>query len=199
MTRSILLEAIKARADDRGFVRTTIDELVADTGHSRSTVKRLLAQLVADRLIAMRVKDGHGGGIQIKVSTGSQPVHQPVHQPVQPVQTGHVFDQTPGPEGALGGLIGTSTGSSTGSRRAPAYRPIRPDETPVSNAELAYANDDPNAKWRRLSATLWEAPNGDAASVRSMTPALRLKLRVDENDDGTRNVEAIRAIRGIVE
>jgi hypothetical protein len=50
-----------------------------------------------------------------------------------------------------------------------------------------------------MNATLWIAPNGDAVSIRNMTPELRLTLRVDQNEDGTPNLEAIKALRGTMD
>jgi len=89
--------------------------------------------------------------------------------------------------------------SESTSNRGPAYRPTRSHETPESGAELMYTGDQENGQWIRLNATLWIAPNGDAVSIRSMTPELRLRLRVNENEDGTPNLEALKALRTIID
>lgn len=200
-----LHRTLQGRCDDRGYVRATLDDLAIDTGLSRSTIKRLLGDLVTAGLIRRRSKDGAGGGVLIRLETGSPTGSEPVQKPVQNEPVHHVVkNQTPSPEGALGGLVGptgstSSTGSSPPPARPVAYRPVRHDETTPGNAEFAYVGNDHELKWRRVSATIWEAPNGDWVSVRSMTLSLRMRLRVNENEDGTTNLEAIRAIRGIVE
>lgn len=60
--------AIKGHADDRGFARTTLADLTADTALSTSTVKRALAQLVAEGRIQKRSKQGGSGGLLLRIS-----------------------------------------------------------------------------------------------------------------------------------
>lgn len=203
LTGDCVFIALQAKADDRGYVRTTIDQLVNDAHLSRSTVKRSLSHLEHVGLIRRRVKDGRDGGLLIRLETGSETGSKPVQKPVQNEPVDHVFDQTPSPEGALGGLIGARetgpTGSPSTSGRGLAYRPVRPQDTPPSGAEWLYEEPGGDGKWRRVSATLWEAPNGDTVSVRSMTPELRRRLRAGEHDDGDDRLEAVRAIRGTLE
>lgn len=193
---SLLEKAIKARSDDRGFCRTTIDELVADTGMSRSTVKRLIQALVDNGRLERRVKDGNRGGLLLRISTGS-PTGSPTGS--QPVQTGSSHSASTRGAGPEGALSPPAVQAQPVHNRSTAYRPARPHEVPESGAELVYTGDDEHGHWKRLNATLWIAPNGDAVSIRSMTPELRLRLRVDQNEDGSPNLEAVRVLRGAME
>lgn len=195
----VLHRTLQRQCDDRGYVRATLDNLALDSGLSRSTVQRALTHLVTCGLIKHRHKDGRSGGLLIRLETCSKRGQETCSKPVQNDHSGHVVNKTPGPEGAMGGFVGDTKPVQSDHSRPAAYRQARPDEVPVSGAELVYTGDTSDGKWRRISATFWEAPNGDTVSVRSMSLALRTMLRVDENDDGTRNVEAVRAIRGIVE
>lgn len=202
MKDDTVLNALVAKADDRGILRTTVDELVADTGLSRSTVKRRLNQLSDTGLIVMRSKRGSLGGIQIKLPNGPQMVQQMGQQTVQNEPVRDVSARGAPPTGAsptLRPTTGSKTGSPSTSTQGPAYRNAQPHEIPIGGADLVYTGPDNDGKWRRITATLWQAPNGDTVSIRSMTSELRLRLRVDLNDDGTENLEAIRAIRGILD
>lgn len=198
---SQLITAILMRSDERGFCRTTYDELAADTGMSRSTVKRLIQQFVDAGVLQRRVKDGRSGGLLLRLETGPQTGSQTGSETgSKPVQTGSAHNAFPcgaGPSGPSPAL-GSQTGS-TGSRQTPAHRPAAAHETPASGADLVYTGPEGEGRWIRQSATLWLAPNGDLVSIRSMTPELRMRLRVDLNDDGTECLEAVRAIRGILD
>lgn len=196
-----VLRAIKGRSDDRGFVRTTVAELTLDTALSASTIQRAIRELVERGALQKRSKGGRGGGLLMRLPTRSQPGHQPSHQPGQNDLERDAFTQgPPSPFGALGGpLLATCQPSHPGQRRSNAYRPASQHETPESGAELLFIGDQENGQWKRLNPTLWIAPNGDAVSVRSMSPELRLRLRVEENPDGTPNLEAVKALRTILD
>lgn len=114
---SVILWAIRDRADDRGYMRTTTDELVARTALSRATVKRILAQLAIDGIIDVRSKGGRAGGLLIRLKTGSQTGSKPVHEPVQnePVRNA-LKDSGSGPSALEPEPESSSqTGSRTGS------------------------------------------------------------------------------------
>lgn len=64
---AVVLRAIRQAADDRGYLSVTLDELVAATGLSRSTIRRALGDLAAERTIESRASRGPGGGYLIRL------------------------------------------------------------------------------------------------------------------------------------
>jgi DNA-binding transcriptional MocR family regulator len=190
--------ALQRRVDDRGYVRISIDDLVLMTGFSRSTVKRALEDLVTSGLIRRRSKEGRTGGLLIRLETGSQTGSQTGSKLVQnkPVCNALVVENVKASTGSASPVTGSP---STTGRTHSAWRPASPHEVPESGAELVYTGPEPDGNWKRMNATLWIAPNGDAVSIRNMTPELRLTLRVDQNEDGTPNLEAIKALRGTMD
>lgn len=196
----VLQKALEKRTDERGYVRTSMEELVDLTDLSPRTIQRALTQLVEAGLIRRRSVHGRSGGLLIRLENPSTNPSQTRQKPVKSDGFDHVFNQGAGPFGALSPPgNATENPSPSTSGRGSAYRPTAPHETPLSGADLLFTGPDGNGKWRRISATFWEAPNGDMVSIRSMTPELRMRLRVDENDDGSKNIEAVRAIRGILD
>lgn len=191
----IILNALKRQADDRGFVRTTLVQLAADTALSRATVHRLLERLSESGDLAKRSRGGAAGGLQIRLKTVSKPSHETVSKPSQNETVRDAFTRGSGPEGALDPPLSATATVSTVST---AYRHTRPGETPDSKAELLYVNDDENGQWRRISPTLWVAPNGDTVSIRSMTPELKRRLNADA-PIAQPNSDAIKAIRTIID
>ena len=190
--------ALQRRVDDRGYVRISIDDLVLMTGFSRSTVKRALTDLVTSGLIRRRSKEGRTGGLLIRLETGPQTGPQTGPKPVQNEPVHNAFEVDNVKASLDSSMVVTGSPSTTG-RTHSAWRPASAHEVPESGAELVYTGPEPDGNWKRLNATLWIAPNGDAVSVRNMTPELRLRLRVDQNDDGTPNLEAIKALKGAME
>jgi DNA-binding transcriptional MocR family regulator len=189
-----ILRALKRRADERGYVRTTLADLTGETGLSQSTVQRAISSLAAAGLLQKRSKGGPAGGLLVKLESWSNPGQNPG-------QTDQVRDDSArgaAPTGPSPTLPASNPGHP-GQTRPTAWRQARPEETPESGAELVYTNDDENGQWHRLNATLWIAPNGDAVSIRSMTPERRRRLRVEENEDGSPNLEAIKALRTIMD
>lgn len=74
-------------------------------------------------------------------------------------------------------------------------RHCKPTEVPQSGAKLVI--DHGSGHWARMTPTSWLSPDGFTVSVRSMTPELRHRLNVTENEDGTPNELAIAAISAI--
>ena len=196
--------AISRMSDDRGFCRTTRQDLALVTGLSVRTVERILEELAGAGLIQKRSKRGQSGGLLLRVSNSSPNSSPNSSQTRQLDELRNAFTQAPAPKGpGAGGLLpdsNSSPNSPNPRREQPvAYRPTAPADVPESGAELLYTGPEGSGHWYRLSPTLWHAPNGDTVSIRSMTPELRLRLRVHENDDGTPNLAAIKAIRGILD
>lgn len=191
----IVLRAIRGRVSGQGYARTTLTELAADTALSTSTIQRAIQQLIAGGHLEKHAKRGPAGGMKLRLTNRSQTGQNSGQNSGQVDRLRDVSTQAPGPS-ALGGLLASPNPVTN---RSEVYRQARPGDTPLSGAELVYTNDAETGIWRRLNATLWIAPNGDAVSVRSMTPERRRRCRVEENEDGSPNREAIRAIRGILD
>lgn len=185
--------ALAKRADDRGYCRLTRSDLVSLTSFSLATVRRAIDELVDAGRIQRRSKGGPAGGLLIRLITGSQPAHNPAQN--EPER--HVVKALPAPKEQEQEERRYPAQNPAHSRQ-PAHRPALHHETPDSGAELVYTGKQESTQWRRLGATLWQAPNGDAVSIRSMTPELRLRLRVDLNEDGTQCLEAVRALQGML-
>jgi hypothetical protein len=168
----IILNALKRRADDRGYIRTSAAEMAIDTALSRATVQRLLDRLVVDGQIDKRSQSGRTGGLLIRLKTASKPPQQTASKPPQNASQCYAFEQTVSGPSAL------------------------ETETVCSETETAQTA---SASWRRIGPSLWIAPNGDAVSIRSMTPELRKRLRVDETPEHKPNMDAVRAVRTIID
>lgn len=190
--------ALQRRVDDRGYVRTSTDDLALLTGLSRRTVQRALTELVTSGLIRRRSKEGRTGGLLIRLETASETASETAPKLRQNDAVCNAFEVENVKASSGPSMVVTGSPSTTG-RTHSAWRPASPHEVPESGAELVYTGPEPDGNWKRLNATLWIAPNGDAVSVRNMTPELRLRLRVDQNADGTPNLEAIKALRGAME
>lgn len=193
-----VLDAIRTAADDRGYLSANVDQFCDTTSYSRATIKRAIRELTDAGRIAIEPKRGPGGGFRIQLRLGSEkgsetePNLSPIANHAMPLSspTSHgvaLSSETPVPR--------TEPNSEPNSAH-PAWRQTKAHEMPISGADLIYTNDV--GSWRRMNATTWIAPNSDAVSVRSMTPELRARLRVDRHADGTPNVEAIRAIQDIL-
>jgi DNA-binding MarR family transcriptional regulator len=73
-----VLQALIELADDRGYVRTTLDELALMAGLSRSTVRRHLDKLEGLGWIRRKLKTGRSGGVLIRVEKVSENVSENV-------------------------------------------------------------------------------------------------------------------------
>lgn len=171
--------ALQAKSDDRGYVRSTVNELALQTGLSPSTVKRALTQLVVDGLILRRSKEGRTGGLLIRLETGSKLGHETGSKLGQIEPVDHAFKSPTGSEGALGRAIleVPQRDPETGSRnRVNAYRPAAPHEATDSGAELVYTGPEGTGRWIELSPTLWLDPSGFAVSTKNMTAELKMRI-----------------------
>ena len=177
----LLIQAIERRTDDRGYCRVRLDELVADTGFSPRTVRRLLNEYEESGRIRRRSFSGPSGGLLLRLESLPESLPNPCQIPAKNGRDRDVVTQGTGPEGALSPLLRDAIPAKTQSPlRPPAHRQARLEETPESGAELLYTGSDDSGYWREINATLWEAPNGDTVSIRSMSPGLRRRLGVDK-------------------
>lgn len=194
-----VLDAIRTAADDRGFLSANVDQVCTATGYSRATIKRAMQELAAARTISIEPKRGPGGGFRIQLRKGSatepnsEPNLSPIANHATPLKSSTSNFVAQSSKTCATPAEPNSEPNSAGV----AWRQAKAHEIAASGADLLYTKDVGN--WRRLNATMWIAPNGDAVSVRSMTPELRARLRTEHNPDGTPNAEAVRAIQGILD
>lgn len=189
-----VVRAIQELADDRGFVRTSVDDLVGATGLGRTTVKRLLEELAKSGRIEKRSKSGPTGGLLIR-STDS------VHSVQNSVQNGpnhHVSEPGDGPRRGPKSPGSDSVHSVHSAQPSVAYRDALMTEIPESGATLIYTNEA-QGHWVRLNASLWRAPNGDCVSVKSMTHELRIRLDADRAYDEYATDGPLAAVRTILD